>query len=424
MPLTVSAINGFKPQAKVYKKFDGDGLFLRIEPNGAKLWRLKYSFKKRECILCLGKYPDMTLALAREKRREARETLAAGINPAEARQAAKGAKTFSEIAESYLEFRAELAPKTVSKFRWILRDYLYPTFGHRPLVDIALPEIIPVLKAISDPPKPMIETAYKAKELMGQIWKFAVSRGLPGITRNIIADMTFVLPPLPDKHLAAITDPVQVGALLRSIDSYSGAPQTVAALKLLPHVFLRSSELRWGLWSEIDFAGALWRIPGVRTQGANGMKMKRDHIVPLSRQSIAILRDLQQYTGHQAFIFPAVGPKKRPLSDVTLNQALHLLGYPSSVHVPHGFRTTASTLLHELGYNSDDIEIQLAHTDSNKIREIYKRAERLAERKRMMQEYSDYLDQLRDSVKVASIDLSAITPLMKASTAASDQRTA
>jgi integrase len=158
--------------------------------------------------------------------------------------------------------------------------------------------------------------------------------------------------------------------------------------------------------------------------GANGMKMKRDHIVPLSRQSIAILRDLHQNTGHQALIFPAVGPKKRPLSDVTLNQALHLLGYPSSVHVPHGFRTTASTLLHELGYNSDDIEIQLAHTDSNKIREIYKRAERLAERKRMMQEYSDYLDQLRDSVKVASIDLSAITPLMKASTAASDQRTA
>jgi integrase len=423
MQLTDIKIKAAKPGEKVYKIFDGRGLYLRIEPSGTKLWRLKYHFGGREKHLALGVYDDVSLAMARKRCDEARKLIADNKDPGAIRREAKRAtiSTFAACAEAYLETRTDLAPRTLSKARWQLRDYLNPVIGDRPINEITAPELLGALRQIEKTGH--LETAHKSKELAGRVFMFAIAEGVPGVTHNPAADLKFALKARPDEHYAAITKPAEVGQLMRDIEDYSGQPVTHAALRLLPHVFLRSKELRFGKWSEIDWDNKHWLIPAERMKGK--LNKRTEHIVPLSRQAMAILKDLHQRTGKQEWMFPTIGYKDRPISENTLGKALHRLGYTSDVHVPHGFRSTASTLLHDLGHLDRDIELQLHHGDQNKVRGIYNRAERLDARREMMQQYSDYLDQLRDGGKVVAIHgRSSKTAVMKSSISDSAQRTA
>jgi integrase len=254
------------------------------------------------------------------------------------------------------------------------------------------------LKTAED--KGLIETAHKTLELVGRVIDYAIARGFTTLNPARGASAALIDRPV-DKNLPAIVDPVQIGGLLRAIEGFKGQPATVAALRLAPHVFLRPGELRKGKWSEIDWTASLWRIPAERMKGKKGEKRK--HEVPLSRQALRILTDLKTITGSDEYIFPAIGPKRRCISENTLGAALRSLGYGPDVMVPHGFRTMASTRLHDDGYPSRDVELQLAHKDQNKIRGIYNRSERIPERTDMMQKWSDYLDALRIGGNVVPI---------------------
>ncbi len=384
------ALRAAKHATKPVKLADGKGLHLLVKPNGSALWRFKYSMARyaHGNLISLGAYPEVPLKLARERRDEARKQIADGIDPSEARQDAKRAtaNTFAEVSELYIKLQeGRLAPRTVDKARWQLREFINPHLGRKPLNEITAPDLLLVLRKIEARGK--IETAHKTKELCGRIFMFGIASGL--CERNVAADLKLALKPRAGKNLAAVTDPAKVGQLLRALDAYSGQPGTSAALRLAPHVFLRPGELRAGRWDEVDLEEALWRIPASR------MKMKREHLVPLSAQSVAILKSLQEITGEGEFLFPAIGPKRRCISENTLGTALRAIGYMPDQMVPHGFRSMASTLLHELGFVSTDIELQLAHADKNKIRAVYNRSERIKERTRMMQQWSDYLDSLR-----------------------------
>lgn len=399
MKLSDTAVKAAKPKDKPYKRSDGGGLYLLVTRNSAgpsKLWRLKYRVNGVEKLLALGQYPDVTLAMARERRDDARRLLADGTDPGAERAAAKlaTANTFAAVAEEYLSKQVDrLAPRTVNKARWQLRDFLNPYIGDKPIDKVSAPDLLAALRRIEV--RGLTETPHKTMELAGRVFMYGVASGL--CERNIAADLKLALKPRSDQHLAAVTDPAKVGELLRAIEGYDGQPATAAALRLAPHVFLRPGELRGGRWCEIDFNNALWRLP------ADRMKMKREHLLPLSQQAVAILTALKPITGYSEFLFPAIGPKHRPISENTLGAALRGLGYGPDVMVPHGFRSIASTLLHELGYESRDIELQLAHADSNKIRGIYNRAERIKERTKMMQQWSDYLDNLRDAGNVVAL---------------------
>lgn len=383
-----SAISQAKAAGRPIKRFHDHGMYLLCKPSGAALWRFKYRVAGRSKEISLGSYPEVSLKNARDRRLEVRRMVSDGIDPSEVRKAAKrgGASTFEKLAEEYLGNQAErLAVRTMEKLRWQLREFVNPILGRRPVADIKPQELLAVLRRIEARGK--TETAHKTKELVGRIFAYAISTGVA--ERNIAADLKGALKPRVVRNYPAITDPAKVGELLRAIDSFAGQPATSGALRLAPHVFLRPGELRQGKWKEIDFDSAQWRIPGSR------MKMKREHIVPLSRQSIEILKILEPITGDGEWIFPAIGGRGRPISENTLGCALRAIGYPSDVHVPHSFRAMASTLLHERGEISSDIELQLAHADRNKIRAVYNRAERLAERRLLMQRWSDYLDSLQ-----------------------------
>lgn len=385
------AIRESKGATKPRKLFDERGLYLLLTRSGTALWRFKYVFEGREKLIGLGSYPDTSLKLAREKRDAARSQVAGGQNPSAERQRVKRAvaNTFAEVAEEYVAKQAKkLAPRTITKARGHLRMWVNPYLGSMPIDRIDAPMLLAVLRRIELTGK--IETAHKVKELCGRVFLYGVATGR--CKHNIAADLKLALEPRTDNHYPSIKDPVAVGALLRAIDGYQGQPATMAALRLLPHVFLRQKEFRYGRWAEIDWQRAQWRIPAERMKGHRG-----DHLVPLSRQAVAILRRLESVTGGGELMFPAIGPKKRPISENTLGTALHAMGYPSEVHVPHGFRHTASTLMHELGWLSSDIELQLAHVDDNKVRGTYNAAKRIKPRTRLMQKWSDYLDTLRQA---------------------------
>jgi integrase len=297
---------------------------------------------------------------------------------------AKGATshTFAQVAEAYLETRTDLAPRTLSKARWQHRAFLNPEIGSQPIGEITAPQLLAALRKIEKTGK--LETAHKSKELAGRVFMFAIAEGDKGVDRNPAADLKLALRARPDVHLAAVTKRADVGNLMRAIEEAKGfQPATLAALKLLPHVFLRPGELRAGRWEEMNWGTAQWTVPAARMKG-NGNK-RREHVVPLSRQALAILKSLYKITGDDGYMFPAIGGKGRPLSENTLNAALGTLGYTSDIHTPHGFRSTASTLLHELGHDRGDIELQLAHVDRNQVRGIYNRSKRIAELAKMMQ---------------------------------------
>ncbi|MEY4878602.1 MAG: Prophage integrase, partial [Pseudomonadota bacterium] len=390
MALSDTAIRTSKPSSKQFKLYDEGGLFLLVKPSGGKLWRLKYRHLGKELALSLGRYPAVGLKEARARRDEARKLIAGGKDPAfEKKRAAVAASvgaanTFGAIAEELITKREKEGLKaiTTGKARWLL-SLVEPQLGKRPIVEIEPFELLAVLKKVEASGR--LETAKRLLAFTGRVFRYAVATARA--KRNVAADLQGALIAPKVKNHAAIVDAVAVGALLRAIDGFEGQPVTIWALRLAPHVFVRPGELRQAEWSEIDLDAAVWRIP------AHRMKMKREHVVPLSQQAVAILTQARGLTGQGKYVFPGQRTPKRPMSENTLNAALRRLGYSSDEMTSHGFRSTASTLLNESGkWSADAIERALAHGHSDAVRGAYHRGAHWAERVRMAQWWSDYLD--------------------------------
>jgi integrase len=390
-----------KPSDRPIKLSDSGGLHLLIQPNGSKLWRLAYRFGGKQKTLAIGAYPAVTLKHAREKRDDARRLLADNIDPSMQRRLEKltaaSGNTFRAVAEEVLaklkrEGRAEV---TLGKKRWLL-DFAYPAIGERPIAEITAPELLAVLRKVEA--RGRYESARRLRSTCGMVFRYAIATGRA--ERDPSLDLRGALTAPKVVHRAAIVDPAEIGALLRAIEDYDGLALTKEALKLAPLVFVRPGELRKAEWAEFDLEHAEWRIPAAK------MKMRRLHRVPLSKQALAIIRDLQAFSRGGRWLFPSVLSISRPMSENTLNAALRRLGYSKAHMTAHGFKGMASTRLNEMGcWNSDAIERQLAHQESDDVRRAYMHAaEYWPERVKMMQAWADYLDELRDAGKVIPFD--------------------
>lgn len=401
MPLSEASVRAARPDPnkKLTKLSDERGLYLLVDSKtGSKLWRLKYYFGGREKLLSLGAYPDVGLKRAREKRDDARKLVADGIDPSARRRAEKAARgdTFAAIADEWLETKKKsLSPGTWKRDRDQLVDLVGPYLGKEPIASIEAPALLAVLKRIEG--RGRYDTAHRVRAVVGRVMRYAIATGRA--KHDISADLKGALAPKATQNYAALTDPARVGELLRAIDGYVGQPTTHAALRLAPLLFVRPGELRAAEWSEFDLEAKEpeWRIPAAR------MKMGELHVVPLSAQAVTILKELHPITGDGRLVFPALHTTLRPISENTINVALRRLGYSSEQMTGHGFRSMASTLLNEQGWHPDLIELQLAHAERNKVRAAYNRAQRLAERRKMMQAWADYLDGLRAGGTVVSI---------------------
>jgi integrase len=403
MPLKDVAVGNAKPSTKPRKLSDGGGLHVLIQPTGSKLWRLAYRFAGKQKTLALGVYPVVSLEEARTRRGEAKKLLARSIDPAVQRRAARQAgedSSFRGVAEEVIaklerEGRAQV---TLTKKRWLL-DFAYPAFGDRPIAEITAPDLLALLRKIES--RGLYETARRLRSTCGMVFRYAIATGRA--ERDPSMDLRGALTAPPVNHRATIIDPKSIGALLRAIDGFDGQPTTRGALRLAAYLFVRPGELRHAEWNEFDLDAGIWSIP------AEKMKMRRPHRVPLARQPLAILRELQEITGNGRWLFPSVRTFTRPISENTLNAALRRLGYGSEEMCTHGFRGMASTRLNEMGrWNPDAIERQLAHQEANAVRRAYTHgAEFWTERVQMMQAWADYLDGLKEGGKVV--------PLLKAS---------
>jgi integrase len=403
MPLNDIAIRSAKPKDKTFKLFDSGGLYLEISTAGGKYWRWKYRFAGKEKRLAFGVYPEVGLKAARKKRDDARYQLGKGIDPAQARKAEKislaGAESFEAIAR---EWHAKFSPGWVASHGdRILRRMeidIFPWLGKRPIAEIKAPELLAVLRRIES--RGAQETAHRAMQNCGQVFRYAVATGRA--ERNPTGDLRGALPPPKEKHHASIIEPKRVAELLRAIDSYRGFFATRCALQLAPLVFVRPGELRKAQWPEIDFDKGEWRIPAER------MKMREQHIVPLSHQAVELLRDLEPLTNRAipsrpnapCYVFPSARTRERPMSENAILAALRRMGYAKDEMTGHGFRSMASTLLHEQGWNHQVIERQLAHAERNAVSAAYNFAEHLPERGKMMQAWADYLDSLKAGAEV------------------------
>jgi integrase len=385
-----------KPGEKLYKLTDEKALHLLVMPSGSKLWRLSYRFGGKQKLISLGVYPEVSLATARERRDEARKLLAAGIDPSAKRKAEKLAQadTFRAVAEEFLTQReAKWAPTHADKQRRRL-ERLYPYIGDKPVTGIKAADLLVPLRALES--AGLGETAARSRAVAGQVIRYAIATGRA--ENDPTAALRGALAPVQGRHHAAVTEPKAFGALLRAIDGYEGEPITRAALRLLPLVFVRPGELRHAQWSEIDLDAATWAIPAAK------MKMKHDHIVPLSTQAVALLRELHPLTGRRAYVFPSLRSRDRPMSENTINAALRRLGYDKDTATGHGFRASARTMLDEvLGMRVDLIEHQLAHAVKDPLGRAYNRTAHLPERVQMMQRWADYLDELKAGADVVPI---------------------
>lgn len=392
MALTSIDVKNAKPAEKPYKKADEKGLYLYVNSVG-RYWRLDYRFGGKRKTLALGVFPEVSLAEARTKRDEARKLLASGVDPSAQKKASKlahierSSNSFEMVAREWFEkFSAVWASNHSEKILRRLEKDIFPWLGGQSVAAISAPELLRCLRRIES--RGAIETAHRALQNCRQIFRYAIATGRA--ERDPGVDLKGALPPVKERHHPSITERVEIGKLLRAIDGYQGSFVTRCALKLAPLVFVRPGELRRAEWSEIDLDGAEWRIPALR------MKMREQHIVPLSAQAAAILTELQQLTGSGKYLFPGARTNGRPMSENTVNAALRRLGYSKNEMTGHGFRSMASTTLNELGWSGDAIERQLAHAERDGVRGAYNYAEYLAERRRMMQAWADKLDEFRN----------------------------
>lgn len=398
MPLSDTAIRNAKPREKPFKLFDGNGLHLFVHPNGGKWWRAKFRFGGKEKLLSLGVYPDVGLKAAREKCVALRRQLVDGVDPSQARKAAKiargGENAFEAVArEWYAKFESTWVPSHGERILRRLERDIFPWIGGRTIGEIKAPDLLAVVRRIED--RGAVETAHRALQNCGQVFRYAVATGRA--ERDPTRDLRGALPPPQERHHASITDETGVGELLCAIDGYEGHFVTRCALRLAPLVFVRPGELRAATWSEIDFAKAEWRIPAAR------MKMREVHIVPLAQQAIAILREIEPLTNiaresrpeASRYVFPSARTADRPMSNNAVLAALRRMGFEKGEMTGHGFRSIASTMLHEMGWPHHVIERQLAHAERSAVSAAYNYAQYLPERRQMMQAWADHLDSLR-----------------------------
>ena len=393
MALTDTAIRKARPKDRAYKVADSQGLYLLVNPNGSKLWRVKYRIDRVERKLALGSYPEITLAEARAARDAARKHLAHSIDPNVAKRQARIEasicvnNSFASVAQELIDKKARegLAEPTLEKMRWFVK-LLGTDFGKRPVSAIKPQELLHELRKHER--RGRLETANLLRAFASRVFRYAVAtaRAESDPAQLLIGALTSAKV----KHFAAITDPTEFGTLLCVIEDYQGDPSVIYALKLTPHLFQRPGELRQMEWAEIDFDKAVWTIP------VSKMKMRQAHSVPLSRQSLAILEEMRSLSGSGRYVFPSIRTLARPISDNTINAALRRMGYSKETMTAHGFRTSASSLLNECGkWNPDAIERALAHMVAGSVRRIYNQAAYWQERVLMAQWWSDYLDQLR-----------------------------
>jgi integrase len=391
MALTDTALRAAKPKQTPYKLFDEKGLYLLVAPTGGRAWRFKYRIQGREKLLSLGLYPEVALTKARVRRDAARSLVADGIDPSAKKKAERMAQanTFEAVAREWLELQSKkLSPRTYAKKLGWFEGLLFPHIGRHPIASITAQDLLGALRRIES--KGFHETAHRARSGAGNVFRYAVATGRA--ERDLTADLRGALAPVVTENRAAITEPARIGELMRKIHAYRGQPATEAALKLAPLLFVRPGELRGAEWKEfaLDAAHPEWRLPARR------MKMGEEHVVPLSRQAVAILKELHPLTGGGRYVFPSLRGGHRPISENTVNVALRTLGYSGDEMCGHGFRAMASTCLNEQGFPPDVIELQLAHAERNEVRAAYNRASRIPERRKMMQKWAEYLDALRE----------------------------
>ena len=389
--LTDTKLRTLKPRASAYRLADANGLCIEVRPSGAKVWRYRYRFAGKPSIITLAEYPAMGLAEARAERDRLRALVKGGGNPAHAAKIERAAKiegagnTFGAIAAELLAKRAKegLSAGSVKReCRLVEKDMA--AIGGIPIADVTAPLLLSVLRKLEK--RGVVETAHRARSLAGQVFRYAIATGRA--QNNPARDLAGALEQPQTRHFASVTEPARIGNLLKAMHSYSGYPVTVAALKLAPLLFVRPGELRKARWADINLDAAEWRFTASKTG--------TPHIVPLSSQAIEILKELQPLTKRSDFVFPGVRSAKRPMSENTINAALRYLGFDGETITGHGFRAMARTVLDEvLGFRPDFIEHQLAHAVRDPLGRAYNRTAHLPERKKMMQAWADYLDQLR-----------------------------
>ncbi len=402
MPLTDTAIRNAKPAKKAKKLFDGGGMYLEVAPSGGKWWRLKYRFGGKEKRLSLGVYPDVSLKDARERRDEARKLLANGIDPGENRKAKKAAKveraanSFEVVAREWFAKRspnwsASHTPRIIRR----LEQDIFPWIGGKPIADLTPPQLLEAIRRIEK--RGALETAHRVLRSCGQVLRYAVATGRA--ERVISGDLRGALPPVKGEHFASVTEPEKVADLLRAMDGYEGTLTVCCALRLAPLVFVRPGELRHAKWSDIDLDSAEWCYTVTKTDTR--------HIVPLSKQAVAILRELHPLTGRGCYVFPSARSTARPMSDNAILAAMRRMGISKEEMSGHGFRAMARTILDEvLGFRPDYIEHQLAHAVRDPNGRAYNRTAHLPERRKMMQDWADYLDKLKAGAEVIPINRS------------------
>lgn len=400
VPLTDTAIRNAKPADKPVRLFDGGGLYLEIAPSGGKWWRLKYRFGGKEKRYSLGVYPDVTLATARKKRDEAREKLAAGIDPGEAKKAEKrasllaAAHSFEVVARGWMDERKTTVEraqhdKTLAR----MENDVFPWLGKRPIAEIDAPEILAVLKRVDG--RGARFTAHRIRSEISRVFRYGIKEG--HCKADPARDLVDAIPPAQTTHFASITEPEKVGEMLRAFDGFTGTFPVLCALKLAPMLFVRPGELRKAEWAQFDLDKGEWRYFVNKT--------KTDHLVPLAAQAVTILRELHALTGEGVYVFPGARDRNRPMSEAAINAALRRLGYDTRTEITgHGFRAMARTILHEeLEEKPEVIEHQLAHTVPDSLGRAYNRTKFIKARRSMMQQWADYLDKLKAGAEIIPI---------------------
>jgi integrase len=401
MKLSDAQIRKSNSKSKAYKLSDGGGMYLEVMPSGSKYWRLKYRFEGKEKRLALGVYPDVSLALARERRQDARKLLATGIDPSENKKAIKAAKfeksenSFEVVAREWIA--SHMANKADSHKNKVIRRfelYIFPWLGSKAIADITAPQVLDAIKRIEK--LGILETAHRALQTCGQVFRYGVQTGRA--LRDVTADLKGALPPTRTVHMASFTEPSEVAELLRAIDGFKGTLTVQSALKLAPLVFVRPSELRMAKWKDIDLEDAEWRYLVSKT--------KTDHLVPLPHQAISILKEIYPLSGHGEYVFMGGHSPLKPMSESAINAALKRMGYDTKTQITgHGFRAMARTILHErLNIDPHIIEHQLAHKVPDTLGAAYNRTKFIEQRKSMMQVWADYLDSLKAGATIISFN--------------------
>ena len=397
MPLFDTTLRNTRAGEKPLKLSDGGGLYILVKTSGKKFWHMAYRFDGKQKLLSFGQYPEVSLSDAREARQKARELLAKGIDPGQVKKEAKQAKkaeeqiacsTFQKVAtEWFQKYELKLSEKHAAKLRRYLETKIFPLIGQKPVAALTPQDF---LNVVSEAERlGHNETAHKIMHLCSQVMRYARITGL--VQYDTAGGLTAALTSVQRTHYAAITEPKEIGILLRDIDAYEGYTPVYYFLKILPYVFTRPSELRLARWEEFDFDKALWKIPSTR------MKMRREHTVPLSSQVIRLLNELRTYTGGGELLFPSPRANSAAITDAAPMAALRRMGYSKEKMTLHGFRAMASTRLNEMNFRPDTIEAQLAHKCADEVRLAYNRADYMAERKDLIQKWADYLDELRNT---------------------------